>query len=91
MDRLKNFIGNEYVEASGQGVTEIIDPSTGETYLEAPISNENDVDRAFAAASSAFKIWGRTTPSERSLPMPSWPEPMNSLPWRPRTRVSPFR
>ena len=67
MDRLKNFIGNEYVEASGQGVTEIIDPSTGETYLEAPISNENDVDRAFAAASSAFKIWGRTTPSERSL------------------------
>ncbi len=67
MDKLKNFIGNEYVDAIGQSVTEVIDPSTGEVYLEAPVSVEADLDRAFAAAASAFKVWGRTTPSERSL------------------------
>ncbi len=67
MDRLQNFIGNEYVDARGQGVTPVIDPSTGEQYLDAPISNGADLDAAFDAASKAFKVWGRTTPSERSL------------------------
>ncbi len=65
--RLKNFINGESQDASGGGVAELINPSTGEAYLEAPISSESDVDAAMAAAAGAFTSWKRTTPSERSL------------------------
>ena len=65
--RLKNFINGESQDASGGGVAELINPSTGEAYLEAPISSQSDVDAAMAAAAGAFTSWKRTTPSERSL------------------------
>ena len=67
MGRLKNFIGGELVEASSSQTAELINPSTGEAYLEVPVSNEADVNAAVAAAAGAFSSWKRTTPSERSL------------------------
>ena len=67
MGRLKNFIGGELVEAKGSQTQQLINPSTGEAYLEVPVSNQDDVDAACAAAASAFDGWKRTTPSERSL------------------------
>jgi len=67
MARLRNFIDGDYVEARGAEVTEVIDPSTGEPYAEAPVSSADDVDRAYAAAEAAFATWRKTTPSERSL------------------------
>jgi betaine-aldehyde dehydrogenase len=65
--RLKNFIGGELVEATGSLAAELINPSTGEAFLEAPISSQADVDAAMVAAKGAFTGWRRTTPSERSL------------------------
>ncbi len=44
---------------------DLIDPSTGEVFGSAPISGAEDVDRAYAAAASAFETWGQTTPAER--------------------------
>ena len=67
MARLKNFIGGKLVDAKGSGIIELVNPSTGEAYLEAPVSNHADVDEAMAAAEGAFFTWKRTTPSERSL------------------------
>lgn len=67
MARLKNFIGGELVEAKGPETIDLVNPSTGEAYLEAPASNQADVDAAMAAAEGAFATWKRTTPSERSL------------------------
>ena len=67
MARLKNFIGGELVEARGASAAELINPSTGEAFLEAPISSQADVDAAMAAAQAAFTGWKRSTPSERSL------------------------
>ena len=66
MGRLKNFIGGQSVDAKGTEVQELIDPSTGEAYLEAPVSNADDVDDAVTAAKDAFASWKRLTPSERS-------------------------
>ena len=66
MARLKNFIGGESVESKGS-VADVINPSTGEAYLEAPNSNQAEVDAAMNAAAGAFSTWKRTTPSERSL------------------------
>ncbi|MFI7697455.1 gamma-aminobutyraldehyde dehydrogenase [Nonomuraea sp. NPDC049480] len=64
--RLQNFINGEFVDAKSGRFSDIIDPCTGEAYVQAPVSGTEDVDAAFAAASAAFDSWGRTTPGERS-------------------------
>jgi betaine-aldehyde dehydrogenase len=63
--RLRNFIGGEYVDATGDAITELVDPSTGSVVAHSPVSSAEDVDRALAAAATAFETWGQTTPSER--------------------------
>ncbi|MHB8246045.1 MAG: gamma-aminobutyraldehyde dehydrogenase [Acidimicrobiales bacterium] len=64
--RLQNFVGGELVDAKTGATTPVINPSTGETYAEAPRSGSEDVDRAFTAAAAAFPGWRDTTPAERS-------------------------
>ena len=64
--RLQNFINGEFVDAKSGRYSDIIDPCSGEAYLEAPISGAEDVDAAYAAAATAFESWGRTTPGERA-------------------------
>lgn len=66
-ERIMNFIGGEWRASADGEWTEVIDPSTGEAYTEAPKSTTADVDHAMAVAESAFGSWRRTTPSERSL------------------------
>lgn len=68
-ERLRNFIGGEYVDAKDGRTLEVVDPSTGETYAEAPVSGAADVDAAFRAAADAFPAWRDATPAERSLAM----------------------
>ena len=65
MKTLRNVIGGELVDASTDATTEIVNPSTGEAYLRAPISMKDDVDAAYAAAATAFESWRDTTPGER--------------------------
>ncbi|HYM58155.1 MAG TPA: gamma-aminobutyraldehyde dehydrogenase [Solirubrobacteraceae bacterium] len=64
---LQNFIDGEWV-APAEGRTEpVINPATGETIAQAPLSTAEDVDRAVRAARTAFETWSVTTPGERSL------------------------
>jgi betaine-aldehyde dehydrogenase len=65
MTKVQNFIGGELVDSVGGGTMPLVDPSTGEEYATAPISNEQDIDNAYAAAAKAFADWKRTTPSTR--------------------------
>jgi betaine-aldehyde dehydrogenase len=44
----------------------VINPATREVIASAPLSSEEDVDRAVAAAKGAFETWSATTPAERS-------------------------
>jgi betaine-aldehyde dehydrogenase len=62
---VKNFIGGELVDSVSGATMPLVDPATGEKYGTAPVSNEADVDNAYAAAAAAFKDWKRTTPSVR--------------------------
>ena len=62
---LQNFINGESVKAASGKTTEIINPSTGELYAEAQLSNQADVAKAYEAAQTAFESWRDTTPSER--------------------------
>ena len=65
--RLSNFVGGSYVETRAGAASKLIDPSTGEVNLEAPVSDAQDVDAAVAVAAAAFPGWRDATPSERSL------------------------
>ncbi|GAB7070563.1 aminobutyraldehyde dehydrogenase [Mycobacterium hodleri] len=65
MTTVKNFIGGELVDSVSGATMPLVDPTTGERYGTAPVSNQEDVDRAYAAAATAFTDWKRTTPSAR--------------------------
>jgi betaine-aldehyde dehydrogenase len=66
-DRMfQNVINGELVDSASGATYDIIDPTTGEVYAQAPMSGAEDVDRAYAAAAAAFETWGETTPQERS-------------------------
>ena len=64
---LSNFVGGGYVGTQDGGTAMLVDPSTGEEYLESPVSGAKDVDAAMVAAEGAFPGWRDATPSERSL------------------------
>jgi betaine-aldehyde dehydrogenase len=61
----KNVINSELVGSASGETYDVIDPTTGEVYAQAPMSGAEDVDRAYAAAAAAFESWGQTTPQER--------------------------
>ncbi len=65
--RLRNFVGGELVDPTDGPMSDVTDPSTGVVYAEAPVSAQDDVDRACRAAADAFEGWGRATPGERSV------------------------
>jgi betaine-aldehyde dehydrogenase len=65
MTTVKNFIDGQLTDSISGATMALVDPSTGEQYGSAPVSNEQDIDNAYAAASRAFKDWKRTTPADR--------------------------
>jgi alpha-ketoglutaric semialdehyde dehydrogenase len=56
-ERFKNYIGGEWVDASGGETFESLIPATGEPIGEFPRSTSEDIDRAVAAAKEAFESW----------------------------------
>jgi len=62
---LQNFVNGKRLSATSDKVQDLINPSTGEVFAKAPVSNAADVDKAMKAAASAFEIWKETTPGER--------------------------
>jgi betaine-aldehyde dehydrogenase len=67
VEKLKNFVDGRFVEPTSGAVSDVVDPSTGEAYAQAPVSGAADVDAALRAAEKAFPAWRDTTPSQRSL------------------------
>jgi betaine-aldehyde dehydrogenase len=63
--RLRNFVNGEYVDTHQGLTTDVVDPTTGEVFAHAPLSQPEDVDKAYAAAASAFEQWRDATPSVR--------------------------
>ena len=54
--RLANYIGGEWLETKGK-TTPVINPATGETIVEVPLSDASSVDDAVKAATKAQKEW----------------------------------
>ena len=64
---IRNFIAGEERDALDGGTEPILNPATGETIAQAPLSGEADVDAAVEAAEGAFPDWSETPPGERAL------------------------
>jgi betaine-aldehyde dehydrogenase len=67
--RLQNFINGESVDAADGATEEVTNPANGEVIADMPLSGEEDVNRAVAAAKAAFDGWSTTTPAERATAM----------------------
>ena len=67
--RFKNVINGELVDSVSGETYDVIDPTTGEVYASAPMSGAEDLDRAYAAAATAFETWGESTPQDRAAAM----------------------
>ena len=65
MEQLSNFINGKSVQSSSGKTSDLINPSTGEAYAKAPVSNSADIDLAMKSATDAFVGWRDSTPSER--------------------------
>ena len=52
---LKNFIGGEHVDASDGRTYDLVNPPTGQTFAQAPVSEQADVDRAFEVAEESLR------------------------------------
>jgi len=62
---LRNFVGGDHVEPAEGRTADVVDPSTGRAYAQAPVSSAADVDRAMTVAAEAFETWRDATPSDR--------------------------
>ena len=62
----RNIINGEQVDSASGETYDVIDPTTGEVYAQAPMSGVEDVDRAYRAAADAFEDWGDATPQDRA-------------------------
>jgi betaine-aldehyde dehydrogenase len=65
--RYQMYINGEFVESQSGKYFPVVDPSTEETLAEVPDADEQDVNRAAAAAKAAFDsgAWPQTTAQER--------------------------
>jgi acyl-CoA reductase-like NAD-dependent aldehyde dehydrogenase len=72
---LENFIGGEWVEATGESVRSIVSPVTGETLAEAPNAGPADIDRAVAAAREAQPKWAALSATSKRQPRTSGSRP----------------
>lgn len=62
---LKNYINGEFVASTATQTLDLVNPVDESVVGRAPISNQDDVNAAAAAAERAFETWGKTTPSTR--------------------------
>jgi betaine-aldehyde dehydrogenase len=67
--KLQNFIDGEFVDAAEGATEEVTNPANGEVIADMPLSTEEDVNRAVAAAKAAYAGWSTTTPAERATAM----------------------
>ncbi|GJQ30013.1 MAG: 5-carboxy-2-hydroxymuconate semialdehyde dehydrogenase [Phycisphaerae bacterium] len=66
MERIANFIANEFDEPASRDYLDVIEPATGGVYARVPMSDAEDVNRAAATARAAFPAWASTPAAERS-------------------------
>ena len=67
--KLQNFIDGEFVDSASGETEEVTNPANGDVIADMPLSGEEDVNRAVAAARAAFPGWSTSPPGERATAM----------------------
>src|SRR5579862_6433741 len=62
---LAQFVGGEWVGATGGETFDDLDPFTGDVVARVPNGTREDARKAVEAAASAFPAWSQTPPAER--------------------------
>jgi len=62
---LQFYIDGQWVQPSGTGTLDVIDPSTEEAFATIALGAQADVDKAVAAARAAFPAFAATSKAER--------------------------
>ena len=61
----KLYINGEWVEATGKGIIEVVNPANEKIIGSVPVGSQNDVDAAVLAAKNAFHSWSSSSYDER--------------------------
>jgi aldehyde dehydrogenase (NAD+) len=61
-----HYIDGSFVESRGRQVMDVIKPTNGQVIAGVTLGDEEDTQRAIAAAKRAFVTFGRTTKQERA-------------------------
>ena len=61
----KLYINGEWVEATGKGIIEVVNPANEKIIGSVPVGSQNDVDAAVLAAKNAFHSWSKSSYEER--------------------------
>ena len=64
-ERRHLYINGNWIEPSGEGSIEVINPTNEEVIGSVPVSSDSDANAAVEAARSAFTDWSTTEVSER--------------------------
>jgi acyl-CoA reductase-like NAD-dependent aldehyde dehydrogenase len=63
--RRQQFVAGEWIDASGDGWFDDLEPFTGRAFARVPASTRDDARRAVDAAAAAFPSWSAAGPRER--------------------------
>ncbi|MFC4438985.1 MULTISPECIES: CoA-acylating methylmalonate-semialdehyde dehydrogenase [Natrialbaceae] len=66
---VRNYVGAEWLEPTGEGSREVVNPATGEPFTETPFSSDGDVDAAVETGHEAFEEWRHRPVEERIQPL----------------------
>ena len=64
--RIRNYVNGRWIESSSTQTLNVVNPATGETIAQVPLSTEKEVKEAVTAAKEAFGDWRETPPLSRA-------------------------
>src|SRR4051812_2405384 len=65
-DKVRNYIGGEWVESTSKEYVTVTNPATGEVLGSVPNGTAADVDAAVKAAKAAFPTWREVPVANRA-------------------------
>ena len=69
LTKVSNFIGGKWTESNSSEWADVVNPATGETIAQTPLSSTAEVAAAIEVAAAAYPEWRRTPPEDRIQPL----------------------
>lgn len=65
-EKLKNYIGGQWVESTATKFEDVLNPATGEVIAQVPLSTRADLDKAVANSHETFQTWRNVAVPKRA-------------------------